>query len=390
MKTLTALMFASSFAAASPTLQPVTKAVDEAIDAWQVAGAVTLVSEDGEIRHLGAQGYADVESKKPMPEDALFWIASMTKPVTAAAVMHQVEAGKIDLEAPVSDYLPAFKDLKGPEGKPATVTLKQCLTHTSGLADLEPGEGAEPTTLEEVIPLIVAKPLNFEPGSQWQYCQTGINTAARVVEVVSGQAFPDYLQQHFFKPLGMDDTSFYPTEDQSKRLATSYAKQENGDLEPAVLRFLYGKPVTSKNRYPLANGGLFSTARDYHRFCRMLLGKGELEGERYLKPESVEMMSSIQTGDLETGFTPGNGWGIGCCVVKEPQGVTAALSPGSFGHGGAYGTQAWIDPVKKRVYLLMVQRANFPNSDGSNLREAFQDAAAEALAHGSESSRDGD
>lgn len=386
MKTLPALMFATSLASASPTLDSVTRTVAEALETWEVAGTVTLVSENGEIRHLAAQGYADIESEEPMAEDTLFWIASMTKPVTAAAVMQQVEAGQIDLDAPVSDYLPAFKELKGPDGKPASVTLKQCLTHTSGLADLEPGEGANLRTLEELIPLVVSKPLNFAPGSKWQYCQSSINTAARVVEVVAGQTFPDYLHEHFFKPLGMDDTSFYPTEKQAERLATSYAKQENGELKPAVLRFLYGQPVTSRNRYPLANGGLFSTARDYHRFCLMLLGNGEFEGQRYLKPESVAMMSSIQTDGLETGFTPGNGWGIGCCVVKQPQGITAALSPGSYGHGGAYGTQAWIDPVKKRIYLLMVQRANFPNSDGSNLRRDFQNAAAKAL----DSSREGD
>jgi CubicO group peptidase (beta-lactamase class C family) len=111
----------------------------------------------------------------------------------------------------------------------------------------------------------------------------------------------------------------------------------------------------------------------------MILDGGELEGRRYLKPESVRLMTSLQTGDLKTGFTEGNGWGLGWCVVRDPQGVTASLSPGSFGHGGAYGTQAWIDPTKKRAYILMVQRSDFPNADGSDVRRAFQEAAASAL-----------
>jgi CubicO group peptidase (beta-lactamase class C family) len=135
----------------------------------------------------------------------------------------------------------------------------------------------------------------------------------------------------------------------------------------------------SKDRYPRANGGLFSTARDFARFSQMLLRGGELDGVRILKPESIAEMTSIQTGDLVTGFTPGNGWGVGWCVVREPQGVSEALSPDSFGHGGAYGTQLWIDPAKSRYYLLLVQRANFRNSDASDVRWSFQKAASAAI-----------
>jgi CubicO group peptidase (beta-lactamase class C family) len=126
----------------------------------------------------------------------------------------------------------------------------------------------------------------------------------------------------------------------------------------------------------MAHGGLFSTATDYSKFARMILNGGELDGKRFLKPETVRQMTAVQSGDLVTGFTPGNAWGLGWCVVREPQGVSEALSPGSFGHGGLFGTQAWIDPTKKRVYLLMVQRANFPNSDDSAVRREFQNAAA--------------
>ncbi len=182
-----------------------------------------------------------------------------------------------------------------------------------------------------------------------------------------------------FGPLGMKDTTFYLTEKQLPRLATIVPPDRQGELEAAEVSILYGKSPTSRDRFPAANGGLFSTATDYARFCQMILNGGELDGRRYLKPESVKLMTTVQTGGLKTGFTEGNGWGLGWCVIREPQGVTAMLSPGTFGHGGAYGTQAWIDPVKKRIYILMVQRANFPNSDASEVRRAFQEAANSAF-----------
>jgi CubicO group peptidase (beta-lactamase class C family) len=166
------------------------------------------------------------------------------------------------------------------------------------------------------------------------------------------------------------------------RLATSYRKTEKNELEPSRVGILYGKSPTSRDRFPAANGGLFSTATDYARFCQMILNDGEYEGHRYLKPDSIRLMTGLQSGDLKTGFTDGNGWGLGWCVVRQPQGVTAALSPGTFGHGGAYGTQAWIDPVKKRIFILMIQRSDIRNSDASEMRRAFQEEAASALSRG--------
>ena len=169
----------------------------------------------------------------------------------------------------------------------------------------------------------------------------------------------------------------FPAE-QQKRIAKPY-ETKDGHLIPAVVGSLVGRDLADRNRVPLANGGLYGTAGDYGRFLRMLLNDGTLDGKQYLKPETVKQMSAVQTGEMKVGFTPGNGWGLGVCVVREPQGPSAMLSPGSFGHGGAYGTQAWIDPAKKRAYILMVQRANFPNSDASEVRRAFQAAASEAL-----------
>ena len=372
---LSATLLGSS-AAGELSIPAIGKAMEAAIEAKEIAGAVTFVADKDKILHLETNGFSDLGKKTPMPADAIFWIASMTKPVTGTAVMMMQESGKLSVDDPVSKYLPEFKDLKDPAGKEVVVTLKQCLTHSAGLSEVSPQESGDIATLEALMPLIVAKPVKFQPGTKWEYCQTGINTAARVVEVVSGEDFPSFLEKHLFGPLGMKDTTFYPGAAQEARLATSYTRSEGGELAKAGLMFLGNKPITSRERYPRANGGLFSTAADYGKFARMILRGGELDGHRYLKEESVKQMITVQSGDLKTGFTPGNGWGLGWCVVREPQGVSAALSPGSFGHGGAYGTQAWIDPVKNRAYVMLVQRANFPNSDGSTVRQAFQEAAA--------------
>ncbi len=234
-------------------------------------------------------------------------------------------------------------------------------------------------TLAEAIPFFLEQPVAFEPGSQWRYCQSGINTAARIVEVVSGQSFPDFLQTRLFGPLEMKDTTFYLNDEQASRLATSYRRTDTGELEAVPVFLLNRMPPTSRDRMPHANGGLFSTARDYSKFCQMILDDGEANGKRFLKPESVRQMTTVQSGNVKTGFTPGNGWGLGWCVVRAPQGVTEMLSPGTFGHGGAFGTQGWIDPKTKRVYVLIVQRSNFPNSDDSPVRRGFQEAAAAAL-----------
>jgi CubicO group peptidase (beta-lactamase class C family) len=321
-----------------------------------------------------------------MSEDTLFWIASMTKPVTATAVMMLYDEGKLKPSDLVSKYIPEFADLKTPSGKPANLTITHILTHTSGLGEAYSEEARKAKTLKELVPFWVAKPTAFEPGSKWAYCQRGINTAGRIVEVISGMSFDEFLQKRLFGPLGMKDTTFYPTEEQRKRLATAYAKKkETGELEAVPPRADFG----GRDNPPQGNGGLFSTARDYARFCQMLLDGGTVDGKRYLSADAMKFINTSQTGDIPTGFFQsdnfGNhgknyGWGLGTCVLKEPHdGVAEMLSPGSFGHGGAWGTQAWIDPKKGVAYVLMVQRSNFPNSDASEVRKAFQKAGSEAL-----------
>lgn len=361
-----------------PRLTGVSERMEKFIDQAEVAGAVTLVADADKTLHLAATGMADVAAGRVMKPDDVFWIASMTKPVTATAVMMMQEEGRLSVDDPVAKHLPEFRDLKDAKGRPVSVTIAQCLTHTCGLAEAGPAESRDITTLAALMPLIATQPVQFAPGSRWAYCQSGINTAARIVEVVSGQSFPEFLDARLFGPLGMKDTTFYPNTAQIARLAVSYRSNGNA-LEAVPIPFFGGKTPADRDRYPMANGGLFSTADDYARFGRMIVRGGELDGRRYLRPESVKHMTTVQSGDLQTGFTPGNAWGLGWCVIRKPQGVSAALSPGSFGHGGMFGTQAWIDPVKRRVHLLLVQRANFANSDASPVRQGFHEAVAATL-----------
>jgi CubicO group peptidase (beta-lactamase class C family) len=384
---LAAALLAASFAAApvfaddpaSTALPTISAAVQPAIDNHEVAGAVTLVASPGAILHLDAAGLADLAGGRALRPDDIFWIASMTKPVTGTAVMMLADEGKLSIDDPVAKNLPEFQELKLADGRPANVTLRHLLTHTSGLGEISPDEARACETLAEAIPRYVSRPVSFEPGSKWVYCQSGINTAARVVEVLSGLPFDQFCQERLFGPLGMKDTTFYLTDEQLPRLAKPYRRTGEGRLEESALFILHGKAPTSRDRFPAANGGLFSTAPDYARFCQMILNDGQLDGRRYLSEKAVRTMTTPQAGDVQTGFTPGNTWGLAWCVVREPQGPSGALSSGSFGHGGAYGTQAWIDPERKLAYVLMVQRANFPNADASDLRRAFQDAAAAAV-----------
>lgn len=357
-----------------PAARQLEVALSPFVDKNEIAGAVALVADKKGVIAVQSVGLADIAGNRTMARDSIFWIASMSKPVTGACIMILQDEGKLSLDDPISKHLPAMLDLKLADGTPEVITIRQLLSHTSGMAELKQNEAYTSVDLAEAASRYAKLKLQFAPGSKWQYSQTSINTAGRIVEVVSGLKLDEFIEQRICSPLQMSDTAFYLSEEQNKRLAKSYRKSEAGLLEEAKISLLSGFSPTDRNRMPAANGGLFSTAEDYAKFCRMLLSDGELDGKRILSAEAVKTMRTIVTGDLVTGFTPGNGWGIGCCVVRQPQGVSESLAPGSFGHGGAYGTQAWIDPQNERIYVLMTQRANFPNSDASDLRREFQKA----------------
>ncbi len=371
---------------AQPKLSGVGAAMQEMIAKNEIAGAVTVVVNKSKILHLESTGLADVATKKPMTPDTVFWIASMTKPITGVAILMLQDEGKLQVTDPVSKYIPEFAALKTPSGKPANLTITQILTHTSGLGEAGGPEAQKARTLADLVPLWLAAPMQYEPGEKWRYTQSGINAAARIVEAVSGLTFDVFLQKRLFDPLGMKSTTFYLTPGNRAALVTAYARnKDTGQLESVPPRPEFGP----RDRPPQGNGGLYSTATDYARFCQMLLNEGRFNGRRYLSAKAARFLSTPQTGDLPTGFFQNEvfgqhgtnyGWGLGTCVLKSPhEGVASMLSPGSYGHGGAWGTQAWIDPSKGVAYILMVQRSNFPNSDASEVRSRFQQAAASAL-----------
>jgi CubicO group peptidase (beta-lactamase class C family) len=372
--------------AENPKLPGVGAAIQGMIEKNDIAGAVTMVVSKNQVVHLETTGFADAAQKRPMTPDTLFWIASMTKPVTGVAVLMLQDEGKLSVSDPVAKYLPEFANLKTPSGKPANLTITQILTHTSGLGEASGPAAQSAKTLADLVPLWLAAPMQYEPGEKWKYTQSGINAASRIVEVVSGMTFDVFVQKRIFDPLGMKSTTFYPTDEQRARLATAYAKnKDTGALEPVPPRADFGP----RDRPPQGNGGLYSTALDYARFCQMLLNGGTLDGKRYLSEKAMTFLTTSQTGEMPTGFfqtdTYGNhganySWGIATCILRTPHdGAAAMLSPGTYGHGGAWGTQAWIDPAKGVAYILMVQRSNFPNSDASDVRREFQQAAAKAL-----------
>src|SRR5580704_18882915 len=370
------LLLPFGLAQTASSLDSIPARMHEVIVANEVPGAVTVVATRDSVLRMDAQGWADPEHKSFMHVDSIFWIASMSKPITATAVLMLMEEGKLSLDDPIAKYVPELAELKTAVGQTRRITLRHLLTHTSRMGEATDEEAKAARALSDLVPAFASKPLAFEPGSKWKYCQSVILTLGRIVEIVSGEPFEVFLRTRIFDPLGMKDTTFYLTEAQMPRWVIP-AKREGEQLLPAEIGLLYGHLPTWRDHYPASNGGLFSTAPDYTRFAQMLLNGGVLDGRRYLTAESVRMMSTVQTGDLVTGFTPGNGWGLGVGIVHQPQGVTEMLSPGTFGHGGGYGTQVWIDMKRGVALILMIQRSNFKNGDDSPVRLAFQKAALE-------------
>jgi CubicO group peptidase (beta-lactamase class C family) len=370
-------------------LSAINARMQQFVDGGVVSGVVTVVGNAQGIAHLDAVGYQNLEAKQPMAKDSLFRIASMTKPITAIGIMQLQEEGKLSVEDAVEKHLPEFKGqmlidkregdsvvLKKP---PRPITIRDLLTHTSGLpGGFPPGLNdlyfKRNYSLAEATMIQSQRPLEFEPGSKWAYCNAGIDTLGRIIEVKSGQSYEDYLANRIFKPLGMTDTAAYPDDKQLTRLAGLY-DQKDGKLVFADYKLI---GPTKGARHPIPAGGLFSTGADLAKLYQAMLNKGSLKRAQILSPESVKAMTTLQTGNLTCGFVPGMGFGFGWAVVKEPQGVTQMLSKGSFGHGGAFGTQAWIDPRQDLFVILLIQRTGLQNSDASELRRELQRLAVAA------------
>lgn len=346
------------------------------VDSHTLAGAVLLVANRDGVLATETVGHADIAAGKAMQPNDVFWIASMSKPVTATALMLLIDEGKVALDDPVEKYLPEFKDLwlaveqdqehqllKRPGKK---ITVRHILSHTSGM----PFRSAMEQPTLDALPLNVAvrsyamTPLQFEPTTKYQYSNAGINTAGRIIEVVTGTAYEDFLQQRLFDPLGMQDTTFWPNEEQVARLAKPYRpnKDKTGLEQTQIDQLQY--PLSNRHgRYPMPAGGLFSTAADMATFCRMLLNAGELNGKRYLSADAVGQLAANQTGDLPTGY------GLGFSTDKRPN--------GTFGHGGALATNMQIDRERGLVLIYMVQHAGYPNDTGKQIYPKFAETARE-------------
>jgi len=335
-----------------------------------LAGAVVLVAGKDRVLALEGIGFSDIAAKKAMRPDALVWIASQSKPITATALMMLVDEGKVRVEDPVEAYLPEFKEqwlaaeqaddhilLKRPCHP---ITIRNILTHTSGMPFASPME----TPTLDLLPLQDAArsyamtPLQFEPDSTYQYSNAGINTAGRILEVVSGMRYEDFLDERLFGPLGMSDTTFWPNAGQLKRLATTYRPAADQIGLEAITIGQLRYPLNDRSRQPMPAGGLFSTATDCARFCRMVLNGGALDGKRYLSEAAVKQMTSKQTGD----------------AVPDGYGFGWATADGIFGHGGAHSTNMSIDSNHGMITVFLPQHVGFPGEGGKS-PDAFRDAA---------------
>jgi len=323
----------------------------------ELAGAVALVASKEKVLNVTAVGFADREAKKPMQADTVFWIASQSKGITATAVMMLVDEGKLSLDDPVEKYLPEFKDQRVAAGKDATVararsiTIRDLLSHVSGL----PFKSAEEQPTLDGLPLAAAvktyakAPLVTQPGAKYQYSNAGINTAARVLEVVSGLAYEDFMQKRLFGPLGMADTTFWPDAAQVARLAKTYKPDASKQkLALGSLGQLQADLTDRAHRFPMPAGGLFSTAKDVATFCRMLLNGGELDGRRYLSAAALKELTSRQTPK----------------DLKESYGLGLNVGPDFFGHGGAQATGMEVRTKDGLVLVWMVQHQGFPGKGG--------------------------
>jgi CubicO group peptidase (beta-lactamase class C family) len=365
------------------------------VDQGTVAGVVTLVARHGAVASLDAVGYQDLETKKPMKTDSIFQIMSMTKPVVAVAIMMLVEEGKVAVSDPVERHLPEFRGLWMNTSKPGekerrqvrpprVITLRDLLTHTSGMvSSLPEGIGELHTkmhlTLAEAVSIYSQQPLDFEPGTKWQYSNPGIATLGRVIEVASGQPFEKFLSERIFQPLAMKDSFLFVPPDKVDRIAMVY-KRVDGKLQRSGGDILGGDPSQYRkgSKYSAPEFGMYSTASDLAALYQMMLNGGTYNNKRLLSRASVSLMTTLHTGSIDpAGHSTGMGYGLAWTVVRDPLGTLQLQSEGTFGHGGAFGTQGWIDPQKNLVGVFLIQRSG--GGGGPDESNAFKALAAAVI-----------
>ena len=355
--------------------------VERHLEAHHFAGAVTVVARRGKVAQFKAYGMQDIEAGVPMAKDSIFRIYSMTKPITSVAVMMLFEEGRFLLDDPISNYLPEFKDIgvgveeideatgeKVLTTVPADreVTIRDLLRHTSGLTYgfwgtsmvdklyLEKEIFGRDDTIEQTVAKLGTIPLKHQPGTVWEY-SVSTDVLGRLVEVLSGQRFDDFLRDRIFGPLKMTDTGFFVPPEKLERLCAVYTPNEGNT---AISRQDPGRArdFTKQTRRLSGGGGLVSTAADYLRFAQMMLNGGSLDGARVLGPETIELMTSDHLAGIENrGYLNAYGFGLGF-MISPDRGISGSIvSAGSFGWGGMAHTTFWVDPQEELIGIFMTQ-----------------------------------
>ena len=353
------------------------------VDENRLAGVTTLLARRGKIVHAFAAGRNDIRNSDPIARDSIFRIYSMTKPITATAMMMLFEEGKWHLDEPVTRYIPEFANLQVHLGdnadgtmklEPArrSMTMRELMTHSAGLGYvLNPANAVDRLIIKErilnpAVPLqvmidkLATTPLMAQPGTRWYY-SIAVDVQGYLVEKLSGQPFAEFLQARLFGPLGMKDTAFYVPQDKLSRLARIHTDGKDGGIAaPADDAVRVSEPPPG----PSGGGGLYSTADDYLRFAQMILNGGEFEGTRYMSPRTVQMMRTnhLAAEPFKT-MRPGTGWGLGFRTVMDAAAAGEPVADGTFDWYGIGGTWFWIDPATDLVFVGMIQHRGRANNE---------------------------
>jgi CubicO group peptidase (beta-lactamase class C family) len=361
------------------------------VDDRKLANCVTLVARHGKIVNLDAYGVLDISSETPVPAktDTIFRIASMTKPITGAAMMILWEEGKWALNDPVAKHIPEFEGLKVKEEDGSLVpqttemNMAQLMSHTAGFgrssdyADINIRDG----DLQDMINKLAKRPLSYHPGKDWRYGPS-VDIQGYVIEKLSGKGLDEFFEERLFGPIGMVDTGFRIDASKAHRVTRIHKYDENGVLHAAGATNIYN---TSKPKFLSGGGGLVATITDYWRFAQMILNGGEFEGRRYLKASTVELMhtSVLEPGVNVTLYSPdtrGLGFGMDFAMILDPVAAKTSQGVQSFYWGGVFGTWFWIDPINDMIVIGMIQNVDGTKPDGAPLvREASARAAYAAL-----------
>jgi CubicO group peptidase (beta-lactamase class C family) len=383
-------------------LAAVDAAVQGQIDRGELAGAVTLVARHGKLVHLNAMGLKDIATGEPMASDNLFRIYSMTKPVTAAAMMILYDRGLWTPDDPIAKHLPEFAGVQvfdglDAQGRPRLAaanhapTLRELMTHTAGFSyGFDPADPVDKlyqaanvwrsAGLAEMSAKLASLPLAYQPGSKWLY-SLSMDVQGAIIERLTGQSLPDFMQEHLFGPLGMVDTAFHITAEQRPRLAAGYRQSRSGlKPEKPMLFDHVEKPALASG-----GGGLISSVMDYARFAQMLLNRGELGGRKIISSEAAKLMMTNHLSEemMAAGhgvgaqaIRPGFGYGFNGVVFTDPKAAGIPVGRGTYHWDGAWGTWFWVDPQHDLIYVGLIQRGL---NRSPNLQALTQTLMADAI-----------